>query len=712
MPAVPVPPPVPRRRSALALAVAAGVLLPLTGCGSAPEDDEPAGVSGAAQDAAESGRDQVADGGTVRWAVESPPATFNAFATGADATTDRVAGAALPALFTLDSRARPQLNEDYLKSADVTATEPRQTVVYKLNPKARWSDGRAVSAADFKAQWQALNGKDSAYRSARNSGYDRIRQVSAGPKAHEVKVTFARPYADWQSLFTPLYPKSVTGDPKAFNDTSRTALPVSAGPFRVQDGAGKGKKSGEKAAVTLQRNPHWWGDRAKLDKIELRAVPRTDRAGQLAEGKLDLAEIDGSAARRINAAAGGSQGGPAAPDPRAGQAGAEAPVSAMHPPAAAMREWAEAHLSDKARKQAEKADRAERRAEREARAAARKRAAENRQLKSYTVRKALGPAYTQLALNGESGPLQDERVRRAVARAVDRPELAKQALGSYGLPTDPLGSHLRMPDQEGYNDNSGALGGEDVQSAQQLLADSGWKGSRAGTSGEGAEAESAKDGKAQDTAEDGKAGGKPAKDDKAGGNENDKSNSRTGKAAGPPVRMKDGEPLTLRFVLPEGPGSEQARATGKRISRMLNGIGVRTKVKKVGSDSYVNGPVASGEYDLALYSWPGSAYPATDGRPIFAKPEPAEDGSLQAGQNYTRVGTDQIDQLFEKASGELDQGARDDLIKRADARIWAAAGSVPLYQKPQLVAVGDRLTNAGAFGFQTPRYQDIGYGKA
>ena len=46
------------------------------------------------------------------------------------------------------------------------------------------------------------------------------------------------------------------------------------------------------------------------------------------------------------------------------------------------------------------------------------------------------PAYTQLALNGERGPLADERVRRAVARALDRQELADVVLKPLGLPAE------------------------------------------------------------------------------------------------------------------------------------------------------------------------------------------------------------------------------------------------------------------------------------
>ncbi|CAM5244526.1 hypothetical protein SHIRM173S_02933 [Streptomyces hirsutus] len=65
----------------------------------------------------------------------------------------------------------------------------------------------------FAAQWRALSGKDSAYWTARNAGYDRIEKIERGKGALEVKVTFNRTYADWKSLFAPLYPKDVMGTP-------------------------------------------------------------------------------------------------------------------------------------------------------------------------------------------------------------------------------------------------------------------------------------------------------------------------------------------------------------------------------------------------------------------------------------------------------------------------------------------------------------------
>ncbi len=172
---------------------------------------------------------------------------------------------------------------------------------------------------------------------------------------------------------------------------------------------------------------------------------------------------------------------------------------------------------------------------------------------------------------------------------------------------------------------------------------------------------------------------------------------------------KDGKALELRFVLPSGAGSQSLRTVGDRIASMLEKVGIRVTITKVPDDSYFKDHIASGDYDLALYSWPASAFPATDARPIYAKPVPAADGSLTIEQNYTRVGTDQVDQLFDEAMVTLDESDERNLVRKADARIWAAAGSIPLYQRPQLMATRANLANAGAFGFQTPIYEDMGF---
>ncbi|MFE7598131.1 ABC transporter family substrate-binding protein [Streptomyces sp. NPDC057494] len=779
----------PRSRTLRSVATLTSAVLAVTvlaGCSSGDEADE---TPAAAQDNAPAARDRVADGGTLRWAVDALPTTLNAFQADADGTTSRIAGAVLPSLYTLDGRGRPQLNPDYLETAQVVETEPKQVVLYKLNQQAVWSDGREIGAPDFVAQWRALSGRDTAYWTARNSGYERIEKIERGKNDLEVRVTFAKPYADWQSLFTPLYPKQVMGSPNAFNDGARAALKATAGPFLLKT---IDRKTGD---VTLTRNPRWWGQPAKLDSVVLKAVPRADRADALAAGTLDLAEIDRSAAERIALAL---------RDARAGRNGAEAALAhgpgAAITPSKALKSWALAHGSDD-----EKAAEVQAARKKNQEASARYASAQDT-LAKYVVRKSLEPAYTQLSLNGESGPLADERVRRAVARAINRQELAESVLKPLGLPARPPGSHLALAGQAAYADSSDALGGQDTKEAQALLADAGWvpggalrkpAGTKAGSEAE-QEAEKKKEGEKKTTEKTSEKATEKVPEKKAGGSTDAKKASDTAsdeglyivgddkpgdrravpapvigangpesgtdvlapgsaaarqsaallaraealdtgaraaqQAAKPDQGMagayaprgtaapvtapeagkalgKDGKALSLRFVLPSGPGSESLRAVGDKIVRMLDAVGIPTEVTKVSDDSFFKDHVASGDYDLALYSWPASAFPATDARPIFAKPEPASDGSLLVEQNYSRVGTDRIDQLFDQAAGTLDEEEARELVRQADARIWAAAGSIPLYQRPQLVAARADLVNAGAWGLGVPRYQDIGFKK-
>lgn len=784
-----------RKRRSLALLTVGVLTIPaLAGCSS----DTGETSRGVPQDIAPAARDRVADGSTVNWAVDAMPATLNAFQADADSATTKITGALLPTLFPMDATGQPKLNPDYLESAKIIEREPKQVVLYKLNQQAVWSDGREIGAPDFVAQWRALSGKDSAFWTARNAGYERIEKIERGADDLQVRVTFAKPYADWRSLFSPLYPKEITGKPDTFNDGARTALKNTAGPFQLQS------VSKAKGTVTLVRSPRWWGEKAKLDSLVFRAVDPKDRAKALADGTVHIADVDAATANRIALARrDGNNGQPLTHGPGADLT-----------PAAALRSWALANGSDE--EQAEIAQ-AAREKNRKAVAAY---GAEQKALRGYAVRKSLEPAYTQLALNGESGPLADDRVRRAVARALDRQELAENVLKPLGLPAKPLGSHLALAGQPGYKDGSGALGDQNTKEAQALLADAGWtrggaaekpKDTKAGSEAEKKDAEdeesTEKDGK-KEGAEKSEAEGKKAEEkadkdagkddkeekaDKAASGSAESASSRAeglyivgqdnkpgagpvqgpdasyvlapagsaaaqsiallrqagavsgdtdaaakaaeaakvtaqdkqpGGAAGAYAPMgtpapapasvngplgKDGKTLTLRFVLPSGPGSQSLRGVGDRIAAMLEKIGIGTEITKVPDESYFKDHIASGDYDLALYSWPATAYPATDGRPIYAKPEPATDGSLLVEQNYTRVGTDHIDQLFDRAVAELDEKASRELMKQADARIWAAAGSIPLFQRPQLVAVDKKLANAGAFGFAAPRYQDIGF---
>lgn len=170
----------------------------------APVPAVPTAVTG---DVGPTDRDAVRDGGTLRWAVDAAPATLNAYQPAATADTALLAHALYPSLFRPNEHGRPVADPDYLESAECTPPGQRpQVVTYRLNPHAAWSDGTPLSAADFTAQRAALSGLDPAYTGTRPAGYDAIDSITPGAGPQEVRVTFRQPYAEWRSLFGPLYP--------------------------------------------------------------------------------------------------------------------------------------------------------------------------------------------------------------------------------------------------------------------------------------------------------------------------------------------------------------------------------------------------------------------------------------------------------------------------------------------------------------------------
>lgn len=563
----------PRETSAAALVAAAALVLAACSGSGAP--------AVRAEDLVHADRSAVAQGGTLRWAVDALPTTLNAFAADASPATTLADEALLPTLFTLDSGGRATADRDYLVRADQVSSSP-QTIVYTLNPKAVWSDGKPLGMADFAGQWHALSGADPAFAAAgavRADGYDGIASVGPGPKPHQVKVVFAHGYAPWRSLFTPLYPAAATASPQAFTDGLKSTLSADAGPFTLKGAPGD---AGQRT-LTVTRNPRWWGDRAKLDAVAFTAVAPGDAASALAAHRVDVADLSRAADDSGNT-----------PDATSGT----------------------------------------------------------------EVLRASAPGYLALAFNGGTGLLADPQVRRAVADAVDRQALADAVLKPLDLPAVPLGNHLLMADQQGYQDDAAALGAS-AATAAKLLDAAGW---RLGAHGD---------------------------------------------AASGATRANGSKPLALTLLTREGSARDVVLA--KLLTAQLAKIGVGLTAKPVPEADFFTKHVAAGDFDLALVTWPASRFPVADERAIFAKPQVNADGSLAVGQNLSATGTDEIDQLLAQAVAATRPSDATRLTNEADVRIWQAAPSLPLFQSPELVGIRDNVRNVGAFGFATPRFQDVGF---
>jgi peptide/nickel transport system substrate-binding protein len=271
------------------------------------------------------------------------------------------------------------------------------------------------------------------------------------------------------------------------------------------------------------------------------------------------------------------------------------------------------------------------------------------------LHKAGGPQFRHITINGTGPILKDLKVRQALAMAINRDQIAKTLLGPLGVDAKPLQNHIFMTNQKGYKDNAGVLSSPDVEGAKKLLDAAGWK-----VEGD--------------------------------------------------VRKKDGKELAVRFVIPTQVASSQQEAS--LIFNMLKAINVKVNIDAVPSDDFFAKYINTGNFDFTVFSWIGTPFPISSSKSIYALPKKGANGEDDIQQNYARVGSTELDALFDKATSEFDEQKAIDIGNQIDADIWNEVHSLTEYQRPEIIASKANLANHGAFGFATPpRYEDIGFTK-
>ncbi|MEV0582164.1 ABC transporter family substrate-binding protein [Nonomuraea sp. NPDC050310] len=242
------------------------------------------------QDINEQPREKVKDGGTLRLAINNLGPQFNRLhANGGLADTDNLADVLLPQAFDSDGSGNLKPNKDLLVSAEQTSTSP-QTIVYKINPAAKWSDGKPITAKDFIAQANAMSGKDKKFQAGFTTGYDQIESIKQGADEREVIMIFKAPFQAWQGLFGPLMSAEDTGTPDAFNKNWLNKVGVTGGPFKLD------KIDQTAKTFTVVRDDNFWGDKAKLDSIVFRTLAVDAETGAFANGEIDFTDIGPDAA--------------------------------------------------------------------------------------------------------------------------------------------------------------------------------------------------------------------------------------------------------------------------------------------------------------------------------------------------------------------------------------------------------------------------------
>src|SRR3954452_7533610 len=136
-----------------------------------------------------------------------------------------------------------------LLAKSVETDDTRSYVTFHLDPKARFADGKPVTADDVLFSWELLRDKG---RPNHRQYYSKVAKAEA---PDPLSVRFDLGGANDRELplilgLMPVLPKHAV-DPATFEETTMTG-PVGSGPYRV--GAVR-----PAASVTFTRNPEYWG---------------------------------------------------------------------------------------------------------------------------------------------------------------------------------------------------------------------------------------------------------------------------------------------------------------------------------------------------------------------------------------------------------------------------------------------------------------------
>ena len=262
-------------------------------------------IAGAASSAPER-----ANAGVVIFGAEQEPPCLNGALAGCNNTwTSWTAGVSLASLYIV----RPDFSiQPYMANgpAKVTSKKPF-TLLVKIKPRARWSDGRQVTVNDLTFTWKTyINPQNEV---ASRSGWDSIRRI-VKVNSKTARIIFSKPYAGWRPLLaSSLYPShALTG--ANFNEVwnnnynhPRTGVSMATGPMKVASYT-RGQ------SLVIVRNPNFFGKRPSIDRITFRFITNTDSEIQAIRGgevdaiypqpQLQLAALRGQSGLRIQSRAG------------------------------------------------------------------------------------------------------------------------------------------------------------------------------------------------------------------------------------------------------------------------------------------------------------------------------------------------------------------------------------------------------------------------
>ena len=264
------------------------------------------------------------------------------------------------------------------------------------------------------------------------------------------------------------------------------------------------------------------------------------------------------------------------------------------------------------------------------------------------IRQSGGPNFRHFTFNSKSPILSDQAVRQAIMMGLDRATIAASDLAGLPLTPTQLNNNLYLPGQDGFVDLGQATGIDfNVEKANQTLETAGWK-----------------------------------------------LNSTTG------FREKDGKQLDVNFTVLGGVKASENE--GLQAQKMLKVIGVNLNLVTIDSTKDWPGVLVEHKFDIIAFSWIGTIFPLANIGQIYG---------TGSDSNYAQLTIPAVDTLVPQIAAEADPAKRTQLAQQAAQAIWESGHTLPLYQRPSLVAVPANIANIGSLGAaqQPQQWTHIGY---
>lgn len=238
----------------------------------------------------------AAAGGTVILGADQEPKILNPFLTDGNLYwLSVIVGQVFEGSFEINNKGV------YVKEmiTDATVTNNPFTVTYKLKPGLKWSDGKAITSADYESTRATI--MNPAYDITSRAGYEDIARIQR-PNALTARVVFKKPFAAWKDLFGALIPAhKVSG--QNFNNVWANSIDISSGPFKFQ-------RWDKGSQLVLNKNTNYKsGGQAKINQIVFRFIPDTNTQFQAMRGgevdmiapqpQLQIADIKKQAGIRV-----------------------------------------------------------------------------------------------------------------------------------------------------------------------------------------------------------------------------------------------------------------------------------------------------------------------------------------------------------------------------------------------------------------------------